>query len=437
MVSLAQMQAKPYIIRFALVFLPVLLLLSLGACRPTDGESQIVTPSLPATAVPRRALAPVEAINIFQVDTFPVEVSVVARGHLPDECTNIDQISQVRHDGTFEITIDSVQYGGSACAETRVPFEESVELDLLGIPAGIYVVDVNGLQGTFKLQRDNIPDDSNAVIGGRVRQDRCEMVEDEEGRELQPSASCVDRGDGTYRGDGIFEADDPGLGGAMVYLGAGICPATGLATTITGADGTFLFSGLKAGDYCLSVTGSEGQNSDLSAEGEGTFPGDGAGQTTVNLLPGGSKLDLEFGWSALLRPEPTVLLPTPAGDCTNKALFIADLTIPDDTLLTAGETFTKTWRLQNLGSCVWDASYSLTPVAGDKMGSSESVPLTTTVPPGELGDLSITLIAPESPGGYRGEWQLMNSEGILFGIGPGSDKPFWVQIVVIGDETAE
>jgi hypothetical protein len=370
------------------------------------------------------------------VETFPVEVSVVARGHLPSDCTNIDQISKTRQGGTFEIAIDSVQYGGSTCPENRVPFEEIIELDLLGIPAGIYVVDVNGLQGTFKLQRDNIPDEGNAVISGRVLHDRCDMVEQEVSGEFLPSAGCVDRGDGTYHGDGLLEADDPGLGGVMVYLGAGICPAAGLATTITGADGTFLFSGLKAGDYCLSVSGGEGQNDDLSAEGEWTYPDDGSGQTTVGLLPGDSKLDLGFGWSPLWRPEQTVFLPVPADDCTNKALFIADLTIPDDTLLTAGETFTKTWRLQNLGSCAWDASYSLALVAGEKMGTSQSVPLTTTVPPGEMGDLSLTLTAPESPGDYRAEWQLMNSEGDLFGIGPGSDRPFWVQIEVVDDESA-
>jgi hypothetical protein len=30
----------------------------------------------------------------------------------------------------------------------------------------------------------------------------------------------------------------------------------------------------------------------------------------------------------------------------------------------------------------------------------------------------------------------MNSEGDLFGIGPGSDRPFWVQIEVVDDESA-
>ena len=430
------MQYMPRIARYSPLILPALLLGLLVACLPSGREPSSVTPSVDVTAVPRRALATVEAIEIQQVETFPVKVSVVARGHLPNGCTNIDQISQSRRGGTFEVTIDSLQHGGSVCPVNRVPFEEVIDLDLLGVPAGIYVVDVNGLQGTFKLQQDNIPDEGNAVISGRVRHDRCHMVEQEVTGEFLPSAGCVDTGDGTYHGDGILEADDPGLGGVKVELGAGMCPATGLATTISGTDGSFLFSGLRAGDYCLSVSGAQGQNSDLSAEGVWTYPRDGSGQTTVSLLPSDSKLDMEIGWSALWRPEQTVSLPVPAGDCTNKALFIADLTIPDNTRLTAGETFTKTWRLQNLGSCAWDASYSLALVAGDMMGAPISVPLTMTVPPGEMGDLSVTLIAPESPGDYRAEWQLMTSRGALFGIGPGSDRPFWVQVVVVGDEAA-
>jgi hypothetical protein len=65
------------------------------------------------------------------------------------------------------------------------------------------------------------------------------------------------------------------------------------------------------------------------------------------------------------------------------------------------------------------------------MSAAASRPLTITVAPGEFADISVSLAAPDSPGEYQGEWKLADPEGSLFGIGPGSDRPFWVQIVVL------
>lgn len=44
--------------------------------------------------------------------------------------------------------------------------------------------------------------------------------------------------------------------------------------------------------------------------------------------------------------------PTNAPDCTNSASFVADVTIPDNTNVAGGTTFTKTWRVSNTGTCV-------------------------------------------------------------------------------------
>jgi hypothetical protein len=245
---------------------------------------------------------------------------------------------------------------------------------------------------------------------------------------------CVEDDDGIYRGDGIRAADEYGIGGIMVDLGAGICPSTGLATTLTDSEGAFLFSGLTAGEYCLTAMAGEEHNDQSAVGSIWTFPDDGAGQHTISLRPGDSKLDLAFGWSPLQQPDEPLIFATPEAECTNKAFFIADVTIPDDTPFSPGENFTKTWQLQNLGSCTWDSTYNLVFAGGEQMEAAESVPLTGTVPPGEFGDLSVLLVAPDLPGAYQSEWKLSSPDGILFGIGPGSDRPFWVQIVVIEEE---
>lgn len=438
MVLLAPMSEKfdmPGVIIVAL--LPLVILALLVACQSDGPLAETSAPTATANTVPQRGPAPVEAVDIFQVDTFPVVASVVARGHFPNECMTIDQISQDRRGGTIFVAIDSVHSGDSACPEKRVAFEEAVELDLVGLPAGIYVVDVNGLQGTFKLQRDNIPDQGNAVVGGQIWQDRCDVIAAEEDGEVELAAGCMEFGDGVYSGNGLRESDETGLAGAIVHLGAGACPSEGLATTITDDQGEFLFSGLMSGTYCLSVASEEGQDDSWLSEGIWTFLSGGDGQIEVVLQPGDSRLDLVFGWSELRRPEQTVFLVQPDDECTNKALFVSDVSIPDDTRLVAGEVFTKTWRLQNLGSCTWDATYSLVLTAGDNMGVADSVPLTVTVPPGEFGELSVRLVAPQSLGVYRAEWKLLGPDGFLFGIGPGSNRPFWVQIVVVDQQAAD
>ena len=52
--------------------------------------------------------------------------------------------------------------------------------------------------------------------------------------------------------------------------------------------------------------------------------------------------------------------PTNPPDCTNSASFVADVTIPDNTNVAGGTTFTKTCRVSNTGTCVWGPDYTLT-----------------------------------------------------------------------------
>jgi hypothetical protein len=113
------------------------------------------------------------------------------------------------------------------------------------------------------------------------------------------------------------------------------------------------------------------------------------------------------------------------------------MTFPDNSELTPGTTFVKTWRIRNNGSCTWTSSYALIFISGDAMGGPASVQFTTgTVAPGATVDISVTLKAPDSPGTYRGEWKLRNAAGASFGIGENADKTFWVQIKVVTPKTA-
>lgn len=129
-------------------------------------------------------------------------------------------------------------------------------------------------------------------------------------------------------------------------------------------------------------------------------------------------------------PQPVV-----AATTCDWAQFVADISIPDGTTLIAGATFDKTWRLKNIGSCTWSTDYSLVFVDGQQMGAPASIKLPKSVAPGGTVDLTVRMTAPNSAGTYRGNWQLKNAGGVLFGIGAFANKSFWVEIRVAGGGT--
>ncbi|MEA3454136.1 MAG: hypothetical protein U9R12_04315 [Candidatus Caldatribacteriota bacterium] len=107
------------------------------------------------STLPAIGLAPVEEIEIVILESFPVRVQVIASGNLPDPCTEISEVLQEREGNTFFVTIKTYRSPGF-CIQVLAPFEEIISLEVYGLPAGTYTVDVNGVQGTFDLEVDNI-----------------------------------------------------------------------------------------------------------------------------------------------------------------------------------------------------------------------------------------------------------------------------------------
>ena len=105
--------------------------------------------------LPTIGLAPVEEIEIVILESFPVQVQVIASGNLPDPCTEIYQINQEIEDNTFFVSIKTYRSPGP-CIQVLAPFEETIPLEVYGLLANTYTVDVNGVQGTFDLEVDNI-----------------------------------------------------------------------------------------------------------------------------------------------------------------------------------------------------------------------------------------------------------------------------------------
>jgi inhibitor of cysteine peptidase len=133
-----------------------LVLLTLAACR--SGAPDAGQP-VPRDQAVTTGQAPVKSVEIVIMESFPVQVAVVARGELPDVCTEIDQVNQRIdvEDDTLWVEITTVRPTDLACIQVLAPFEERIPLDVYGLPAGTYTVDVNGVTGTFTLSVDNVP----------------------------------------------------------------------------------------------------------------------------------------------------------------------------------------------------------------------------------------------------------------------------------------
>lgn len=118
--------------------------------------------------------------------------------------------------------------------------------------------------------------------------------------------------------------------------------------------------------------------------------------------------------------------------CDNAALI--STTVPDGSTFLPGYYFTKSWRLQNTGSCTWTTGYALVFLSGNQMEGQAVYNFTSTIASGQSVDLSINLRSPASPGTFTGLWMLRNASGKLFGTGASSDQAFGVTVKVNAPE---
>ncbi|HEU0295056.1 MAG TPA: NBR1-Ig-like domain-containing protein [Anaerolineales bacterium] len=95
--------------------------------------------------------------------------------------------------------------------------------------------------------------------------------------------------------------------------------------------------------------------------------------------------------------------------------FVSDVTIPDNTPVKPGQTFTKTWKVVNNGSCAWDAGFKFAFVSGDAM-SGATYTLPSAVPVNGIVEISVSMTAPTNKtGAVRGDWRMSTASGQFFG----------------------
>jgi len=104
---------------------------------------------------------------------------------------------------------------------------------------------------------------------------------------------------------------------------------------------------------------------------------------------------------------------TPVELCDNLS-YVADVTVEDDTIMSPGQDFIKTWRVKNTGACPWGAGYVLTYAGYSNQMSGQFIALNDVVQPGDEVEVSVQFKAPEDTGEYISAWTMKNPQGITF-----------------------
>lgn len=111
----------------------------------------------------------------------------------------------------------------------------------------------------------------------------------------------------------------------------------------------------------------------------------------------------------------------------DQSAFVQDVNFPDGALVLPGQTFVKTWEIQNVGQVAWTDRYlqcmdddiEVRTRSGSVMRVADALRPDVTriaVPetaPGEMVRLSVTFTAPATPGTVLSYWKSVFADGSL------------------------
>lgn len=100
----------------------------------------------------------INEVSIAIMESFPVQVSAMVSGWKSTPCVELLTPAVDRKDKLFTVVMAETVLGPhQSCIAVTEPFESTISLDVLGLAAGTYVVNVNGVTAEFTLDVDNEP----------------------------------------------------------------------------------------------------------------------------------------------------------------------------------------------------------------------------------------------------------------------------------------
>ena len=121
--------------------------------------------------------------------------------------------------------------------------------------------------------------------------------------------------------------------------------------------------------------------------------------------------------SSRLKRAEAVSSPERPADCTNRARFVADVTIPDGTMVDRGEWITKTWTLENYGTCPWSENYKVVWNDDEIDNQQKLFDIGTALQPGGQAEISVSFPV-QGNGATHISFLLADTNGETFGLGP-------------------
>jgi hypothetical protein len=113
-------------------------------------------------------------------------------------------------------------------------------------------------------------------------------------------------------------------------------------------------------------------------------------------------------------PTPLPVNPATANGCYNAAL-VSESTVPNRSDFKPDDTFKKTWRLINTGTCDWNGEFKIAYVSGSYFGS-DTTKIRQRVGVGITADVSLEMTAPSGVSGtVVSNWQMVTDTGLPFG----------------------
>jgi hypothetical protein len=104
----------------------------------------------------RRNLAMVNDVTLVIEESFPVQVSAEVSGDLSVACVDLEEPGVIRDGNTFTVVLAETPLDPLIlCAQALAGYEISIPLDVRGLQAGQYIVDVNGVETILVLDADN------------------------------------------------------------------------------------------------------------------------------------------------------------------------------------------------------------------------------------------------------------------------------------------
>jgi hypothetical protein len=156
-----------------LMFITLTLALILGACAPLQPVSSAgeqpapmieMDPVTEATHEPASISADVPAtigyqsVNVVDVAVevgtgSPIPVFVDIGADLPDQCAQVEFVEVIHDKTVFNIYVGTIPSTDEACfsAVGTIPFRMKIPLNVVGLPAGSYSVQVNSVSADFQL----------------------------------------------------------------------------------------------------------------------------------------------------------------------------------------------------------------------------------------------------------------------------------------------